>query len=181
MAVYAVAALQKFIDENKINIRAKLNLKSIWNLIDGASGEELRRKGWIVNSTPEPVQFYVYNGYDVLRWIPAHRVCAQPGETVQVQGGYFQRDNDDMVVYKDNKGLAYNIKRNHLHFWTDSAAKGSRMIMYKSSMERFKKNVYNQLQELKEQELARHLVIMKQMEQTKEELKRKTKGLGTDP
>ena len=99
----------------------------------------MTRKGWIVNSTSEPVQFYVYNSYDVLRWIPAHRVYAQPGETVQVQGGYFQRDNDDMVVYKDNEGLAYNIKRNHLHFWTDSTAKGSRMIMYKSSMECFKK------------------------------------------
>lgn len=129
-----MTALQKFIDENKINIRAKLNLKSIWNLIDGVSGEKR-----LDRPTSEPMQFYVYNGYDVLRWIPAHRVYAQPGETVQVQGGYFQRDNDDMVVYKDNKGLAYNIKRNHLHFWTDSAAKGSRMIMYKSSMECFKK------------------------------------------
>ena len=47
MAEYAMTVLQKFIDENKINIRAKLNLKSIWNLIDGVSGEELRRKGWI--------------------------------------------------------------------------------------------------------------------------------------
>ena len=84
MAVYAVEALQKFIDETKINIRDKLNLNSIWNFFDTTSDEELRRKGWIVNSTSEPVHFYVYNGYDVFRWIPAHKVYAQPGETFQV-------------------------------------------------------------------------------------------------
>ena len=52
----------------------------------------------------------------MLRLISAQRVYAQPGETVEVQwGGYFQRDNDDMVhvVYRDNKVLAYNIKRSH--------------------------------------------------------------------
>lgn len=52
----------------------------------------------------------------MLRLISAQqRVYAQPGETVEVQWcGYFQRDNDDMVVYKNNKGLAYNIKRSHI-------------------------------------------------------------------
>ena len=60
MAVrYAVEALQKFIDENRINIRDKLSLNGIWNLIDDASNDELRRKGWIVNTTREGVQFHV--------------------------------------------------------------------------------------------------------------------------
>ena len=78
-----------------------------------------------------------------------------------------------MVVYKDNKGSAYNVKKDHLHFWT-----GSRMMMYMSSIGHFKKNVYHQevlkAEELKEKELVKK----KQTERRKEEFTRKMNGLG---
>ena len=98
----AVGALKRFIDDNEIKIQAEVNLNKLWESIVSASDEILKMNGWIVNCTMETVQFYVYNSDDWVRLIPAQRVDAQPGETVEVHGGIFQRKHENMVVYKDN-------------------------------------------------------------------------------
>ena len=51
--MHVVVVLQKFINNDKIKSWGKLNLNNIWNLIVGASGDKLRRKVRIVNSTTE--------------------------------------------------------------------------------------------------------------------------------
>lgn len=171
MAVlYAVAALDKFINDNKIRAMSLWNLSNIWKLVCGTSVDELRKTGLIANCTQEPVQFEVMYRrkefahldpnnsrveYTKTVYVPANRrVCAEPGETVKVRDDQYN-DDDDIVVFKDRKGPFF-VKRNFLHFWTDSAAntsfmrnylpfltsglaaKNSRMIMYKSSVETFK-------------------------------------------
>ena len=130
---FPVAALRKFIDENRIEVQAYVNLAKLWELIVCAKSEDLKRNGWIVNCSIETVQFYVYNSYDWIRLIPSHKVHAQPGETIKVHGGVFQRRHEDMVVKKEDKGTAFNVKRGHLHFWT-----GSAMIVQGSTIEHFK-------------------------------------------
>ena len=160
MSVHAaVEALKKFIHENKI--RAELNLESIWNLIVDAKEDELRSKGWIVNSTPKTVQIYVYNDSALLRWFPNQRVYAQADETVQVTT-YSESDKCNMVVYKqgDPDKLSYNVKKNHLHVWTESPAEGPRMTMFESSMEDFRKDFSDQ--EQKKQELVKQEQLTKQ-------------------
>ena len=94
--------------------------------------------GWIVNCSMETVKFHVYNSNDWIRLIPAHTVDAQPGETVEVHGGFFQKKQENMVVLRENRGTAYNVKKNYLHFWT-----GSAMIRQVSSMEHFRNRYHN--------------------------------------
>ena len=134
----AVAALQKFITDSEIKVQAKLDLNKVWERMVGANDDVLKRNGWIINCSLETVQFYVYNGNDWIRLIPAHRVYVQPNEIVEIHGGIFQRARDNMVVYKDNRGIAYNIKKNTLHFWT-----GSAMIGQASSIEYFKNKYHD--------------------------------------
>ena len=138
----AVAALQKLIDESKIRIQVKfqvrVDLNRLWESIVCADANALKRKGWIVNCTLETVEFYVYNANALLRWIPNHRIHAQPGEKIEVHGSIFQRKHENMVVKKDNRGIAYNIKRNCLYFWT-----GSAMIEQVSSIECFKNKYHD--------------------------------------
>ena len=128
-----VAALQKFIDDNGIKIQSDVNLVKLWELIVSAKSENLKRNGWIVNCSTETVQFYVYNSNDWIRLIPSQRVHAQPGETVEVHGGVFQAPNGNMVVFEDNRGTAFNVKKGYLHFWT-----GSAMIAQGSTLEHLK-------------------------------------------
>ena len=129
----AVAALQKIIDDSKIRIQVTVNLSRLWESIACANADSLKRNDWIVNCSLETVQFYVYNSDDLLRWIPNHRVHAQPGEKIKVHGSIFQRKHENMVVKNDNRGIAYNIKRNSLYFWN-----GSAMTEQVSSIEHFK-------------------------------------------
>ena len=139
----AVAALQKVIDDSEIRIQVTVNLNRLWESIVRANADSLKRNGWIINCSQETVQFYVYNSDDLLRWIPVHRVHAQPGETIEVHGGIFQRKHENMVVKKDNRGIAYNIKRNGLYFWT-----GSKMSEQVSSIEHFKNKYHIQKEKL---------------------------------
>ena len=117
----AEAALRKILDSTEIRIRGEVDLNRLWELIVDRDGRVLQEKGWIINNTLETVRFCVYNSNDRLRLICAQTVDAQPGEIIEVQGGWFQRIDEHMVVYKDNRGTAYNIKKNHLHCWTGSA------------------------------------------------------------
>ena len=103
-----------------------------------ADNSSLKKHGWIVNCSLETVKFYVYRSNDVLQWIPSHVVHVQPGEKVEVQGGFFQKQHENMVIYKDNKGTAHNVKKNTLYFWT-----GSALIGQGSTIEQFKNNYYN--------------------------------------
>ena len=135
----AVEALQNFIGDSGIKIQADVNLNKLWELIISAKGEDLRHNGWIVNCSMKIVQFYVYNSDDWVRLIPAQKVDAQPGETIEVHGGVFQKKNENLVVYEDNRGTAFNVKKGHLHFWT-----GSAMIVQGSSIEHFKNQYHNQ-------------------------------------
>ena len=130
----AVEALRKIICDK---IRVDVDLNKLWETMVNADADALKNNGWIVNCTMETVRFYVYNSNDYFRLIPAQRVDAQPGETVEVHGGFFQKKWENMLVYKENKGTAYNVKKNYLHFWT-----GSAMIRQGSSMEHFR-NQYN--------------------------------------
>jgi len=145
----AVAALKNFIGDSlgdseiKINIRAVVNLNEIWESIVRAGDDALKSNAWIVNCTLETVQFYVYNSGDRLRLISAHTVDAQPGENIEVHGGFFQRRHEDLVVYKENRGTAYNVKKNHLYFWT-----GSAMITQTSTMEQFKNQYHDPRKQL---------------------------------
>ena len=128
-----VTALQKFIDDNQIKIRADVSLAKLWELIVNAKSESLKRNGWIINCSIETVQFYVYNSNDWIRLIPSQKVHAQPGEAIEVHGGFLQAPNANMVVYEDNKGTAFNVKKGYLHFWT-----GSAMIVQGSTLEHLK-------------------------------------------
>lgn len=146
-----MAALQKFIADSEISVKAKVDLNALWTSIIAAEDNALKDNGWIVNCTKETVRFYVYNSNDWVNnspfaflAVPAHKVDAQPGETVQVHGGAMLRPDEQMVVYKDNRGTAYNVKRNHLHFWT-----GSAMFSQDSTIERFKNQYYDQSKQLK--------------------------------
>ena len=134
----AVEALQNFIGDSGIKIQADVNLNKLWELIISTKGEDLRHNGWIVNCSMKIVQFYVYNSDDWVRLIPAQKVDAQPGETIEVHGGVFQKKNENMVVYEDNRGTAFNVKKGYLHFWT-----GSAMIVQGSSIEHFKNQYHN--------------------------------------
>ena len=149
----AVAALKKFIDDSEIKIRAKVDLNALWKSIVDGEDSALKTNGWVVNCTKETVRFYVYNSND---WIdnsplsflrvPAHKVDAQPGETVHVHGGATIRPDEHMKVYKDDKGIGYNVLKNHLHFWT-----GSRMFRKgDSTLERFKNEHYDPTKQLKD-------------------------------
>ena len=135
----AVASLQNLIDGSEIKIQARVDLNKLWDSIICANSDALTRNGWIINCSQETVQFYVYDANDLLRLIPSHRVHAQPGEKVEVHGGIFQRKRENMLVQKDGRGIAYNIKRNGLYFWT-----GSAMIEQVSSIEDFKNKYHNQ-------------------------------------
>ena len=44
------------------------------------------------------MQFYVYNSDDLLRWIPNHRVNAQPGQEIEVHGGKFQSITRNLCI-----------------------------------------------------------------------------------
>ena len=130
MTLLAVEALKKIIYDK---IRVDVNLNRLWETMLDADADELKNNGWIVNCTMETVRFYVYNSNDCFRLIPAQIVDAQPGEKVEVHGGYFQKKQNNMLVYKENKGTAYNVKKNYLHFWT-----GAAMTRQGSSMEHFR-------------------------------------------
>ena len=144
MAVAAVEALKKFVKDSEIKIRGDLILNKLWEFIANADDDALKRNGWIVNCSMETVKFHVYNSNDWIRLIPAHTVDAQPDETVEVHGGCFQKKQENMVVLRENRGTAYNVKKNYLHFWT-----GSAMIRQVSSMEHFR-NHYHDPRELLE-------------------------------
>ena len=150
-AAAGAAALQKFIADSEISVKAKVDINELWTAIVDAEDHALKDNGWIVNCSKETVRFYVYNSNDWVNnspfdflAIPSHKVDAQPGETVQVHGGVLLRPDEEMVVYKNNRGTAYNVKRNHLHFWT-----GSAMIPQQSTMERFKNQYYDPRKQLK--------------------------------
>ena len=126
------------------------------------------------------MQFYVYNDSAVLRWSPNQRVYAQPGEMVQVST-YNESDNCNMVVYKQNTGLSYNVKKNHLHVWTDSEAKDARMTMLESNIEDFKKTHQerekqepgtNQLPRPKQQELDIKELVKNELKEQKKQQER---------
>ena len=134
-ANFALRLLQKVSNDSevKIQVRVNLDLNRLWeSIVIRSNSEALKRSGWIINCSLETVQFYVYNFDDLLRWIPNHRVHAQPGEKIEVHGGKFQRKHENLVVKKDNRGIAYNIKRNSLYIWT-----GLAMIEKVSNMEHF--------------------------------------------
>ena len=57
-----------------------------------------------------------------------------------------------MVVYKGNRGTAYNVKKNHLYFWN-----GSAMISQKSSLEYFK-NKYHDPSHDPRKRLKKHVI-----------------------
>ena len=101
-------------------------VKSDDNSSEGASNTnyyKLKRNSWINNSSRTPVEFFVYNCNDLfnLRLIPARAVYAQPDETIKVQGGWFEgQECDYLVAFVDNRGIGYNIKKNHLHIWNGS-------------------------------------------------------------
>ena len=148
----AIAALRKIINDSEIKIRADINLNNIWESMVSADDDALKNNGWIVNCTMETVQFYVYNSDDWIRLIPAQRVDAQPGETIEVHGGVFQKKHENMVVYKENRGTAYNVKKNHLHFWT-----GLAMIPQGSSMELFRNQYHNPMKQVKKYAVVKSL------------------------
>lgn len=107
----AVAALKKIVDSSEIKIRADVDLNKFWQSITTSDGYDLKSKAWIINITLETVRFFVYNSSDRIKWIWAHKVDAQPGETIEVHGGFLQGQQDNLVVYRDNRGTAYNIKK----------------------------------------------------------------------
>lgn len=139
VAKSAVAALQKRIDDSGIRIQVKLDLNKLWESMASANDDALKKNGWVINCSLETVQFFVYNGNDMIRWIPAYRLYVQSGEKIEIHGGLLQRKRDNMVVYKENKGVGYNVKKNSLHFWT-----GSAMIEQVSSIEYFRNKHQNQ-------------------------------------
>ena len=134
----AVKELQKIIGNSEIRIRGEVDLNRFWHAIIDKDGRELKEKGWIINNTLETVRFYVYNSDDRIRWIYSQKVDAQPGEIIEVQGGLLQKADEHMVVYKDNRGTAYNIKKNHMHCWT-----GSAMYMIEASTVESFRNQYS--------------------------------------
>ena len=77
----------------------------------------------------------MYDSNDRIKLIRSHKVHAQPGEAIEVLGFFFQRQQEHMVVKKDDKGTAFNVKRGHLHFWNGSA---TGMIVHGSTIEHFK-------------------------------------------
>ena len=123
-AQQAVSALQKHIySSTKIRIEKNV-FRIFWESIARKDGYDLKSNAWIINTTLETVQFYVYNSSGLLQRIPAQIVDAQPSESVQVHGGIFEgsfmRRDDDLVVFKDNRGTSYTIKKNHLYLWIGS-------------------------------------------------------------
>ena len=60
----AVAALDKFINDNKIRAMSKRNLSNIWYLVCGTSVDELRKTALIANCMQEPVQFEVMSRHE---------------------------------------------------------------------------------------------------------------------
>ena len=138
---FAVVWLRNFIDDNKIKNQASVNLNRLWEMMDHADDSSLKH-GWIVNFSSKPVHFYVYRSNDSWKWLNSHDVHVQPGETVEVHAGMFEgcfpEDQVHMVVYKDNKGAAYNVKKGTLHFWT-----GSCLIGQGLSIQKFKNLCYN--------------------------------------
>lgn len=121
----AVSALQRHI-YSSTNLRIQVDVLRIFlESIAKQDGYDLKSKAWIINNTLETVRFYVYNSSGLLQQIPAITVDAQPSETVEVHGGIFEgsfmRRDDDLVVYKDNRGTSYTIKKNHLYLWIGSA------------------------------------------------------------
>ena len=144
---FAVACLLKFIeDDNKIKNQAKVDLNRLWEMMVHADEFSLKH-GWIVNCSIETVHFYVYRSNDTLKWLHAHDVYIPPGEKAEVHGGMlsgrgiFPEEHENMVVYKDNKGIAYYVKKGTLHFWT-----GSRLIEQELSIEQFKNRCYNSVE-----------------------------------
>ena len=99
-----MAALQELIGDSKKKIQVKfqitVDLNRLWESIVCTDDNALKRKGWIVNCSLETVEFYVCNANTLLRWIPNHRIHAQPGEKVEVHGNIFQRKHENMVVKK---------------------------------------------------------------------------------
>ena len=131
-----MAALKKVIEGSDIQVKVDFN--KLWEMIVHADDSSLKKHGWIVNCSPETVKFHVYRSNDVLRWIPSQVVHVQPGEKVEVQGGFLQKEHESMVIYKDGKGTAHNVKKNTLHFWT-----GSALIGQGSSIQQFKTLYHN--------------------------------------
>ena len=128
----AVAALDKFINDNKIRAMSKRNLSNIWYLVCGTSVDELRKTALIANCTQEPVQFVVMSSHEEFAfyhcdvkymkrvYLPTYEiVCVGPGQTVTVRGGLCDND-DDIVVFKDYVEGPFFVERNCLHFWTYS-------------------------------------------------------------
>ena len=120
--------------------RAKVDLNKLWNRMVNADDSALKH-GWIVNSSLDTVHFYVYRSNDSWKFLNTHDVYVQSGETVEVHagmfGGFFPEDQVDMVVYKDNTGIGYNVKKGTLHFWT-----GSNLIQHGFSIKEFKNQCY---------------------------------------
>ena len=117
----AVAALQKIVDSSKIKIIVRVDLNRFWESIVNRDAYDLKSRAWIINNTMETVQFYVYNSSDNIQLVQAQRIDAQPGEIIEVHGGIFQRRDEDLVVFRDNRGTGYNVKKNQLYGWNGSA------------------------------------------------------------
>ena len=135
----AVTALQNLINDSEIRMQSRVHLYRLWEAMCSENEHMLKTNGWIINCSLETVEFYVYNTNDILRWIPNHKVHAQPGEKIEVHGNIFQKKYENMVVKKDNRGIAYNIKKNGLHLWT-----GSAMVELLPSIEYFRSKFRNQ-------------------------------------
>ena len=140
----AVSALQRIIIRGtKIKIQTDV-LNVFWGMIATKDAHDLKSQAWIINNTPETVKFHVYNSSDPVQMKAAQTVDAQPNELVEVHGGVWEslkvmRRDEDLIVYKDNRGTPYNVRKNHLYLWTGSAMK---LVNTPSTIECFR-NQYN--------------------------------------
>lgn len=125
-----------------------MDLNKFWQSITTSDGYDLKSKAWIINITLETVRFFVYNSSDRIKWIWAHKVDAQPGETIEVHGGFLQGQQDNLVVYRDNRGTPYNIKKNYLYCWTGS---GMKQLKTPSTIECFRNQYYDPREQLRNQ------------------------------